>query len=245
MEGSGGRFAACEILPVGTASGAHVGEIGEYGVGAKGETRGGCIIEKCGVQAKGAGIRRQHAIAFRKGRYALIVGHRFPVVAILFGPKEKRLVLFGVVHPRDVERPAESSARFVLLVKRSAPGLIEEVAGIKHVIAQEEIGVAMKVGCAALGGSQDRAGSAAAVHRAVVGGENLQIVDGVDTGVDDQSAAAPIEAGVEDVTTIDIVRVVLNPAPVYAVFDAPFYAHQGFILASLVAHARCESYQLS
>src|SRR5262249_4152020 len=117
------------------------------------------------------------ASALNGGRNGLIEGDRLLFVTIFFGEKEEGLVLLRVVAAGDVQGAADGGAGIVLAIQGRTPSLIKEIASVEDFVAQEEVGVPMKLRSTGLGGGNGDPGSAPAVLSAVVRSEHLERVD--------------------------------------------------------------------
>ena len=197
-----------------------------------------------------AEIRANIRIAVRVGpqrraldqrRYCLIevvVGGVF-FEAELLGEKKESPVFVGIdFWNRDW--PAQREPEIILAKLGRSKRLVEIIPGVQIFVAQKIIGAAVQRTAARLRVHQNGARSAASVLRAIVRGQNLQFVDRVQAGINHQRALAAVNAGVQDVRPVHAEGVVFHPAAIDAELHAAFHAHQRFILASLVADARCE-----
>ena len=134
------------------------------------KTGSGCAVHGARRRADVAEI----ACALNGGRNRLIESDGLLFVTILFGEKEEGLVLLRVVDAGDVEGAADGGAGIVLAIQGRTPSLIKEIASVEDFVAQEEVGVSMKLRSAGLGGGNGDPGSAPAVLSAVVRSEHLE-----------------------------------------------------------------------
>src|ERR1700722_7670526 len=194
-------------------------------------------------EGEGANIAEE-SVSLRNGRNSLVELRGRFFAASFFGEKEKGLVLGRIVMTWDKNGAANSAAEIVSAIKRLLRADVKIIAGIKKFIADEFVTVPVKMRLAGLGGHQHGSRSATAKFRAVIRGENLQLADGVQAGVNDQCAGTAVDAGIEDVAAVHVEIVVLDAASVHAVLDAAFHSDQSFILAGLIAYAGRQGDQL-
>lgn len=116
-------------------------------------------------------------------------------------------------------------------------GLIEVVAGIEHLIAEKAVDVAVELVRTRLRGDQNATRGTLAIECAVVSGEDLHLLDGVDAWIDDQRFTLPtagIDTRVKDIAAIDRESVVLHAATVHAELRTARDANLCLILSGLI-----------
>ena len=129
-----------------------------------------------------------------RNRLVEILGRAFETR--FFGEEKERFIFLGIVMPRDEKGPAEGSSEIVPAIQRSLRGLVEKVARVEELVAVEFVEVAVILLPAGFGGDENRPGGAASILRAVIRGQHLYFLNGVQTGIDDERALVSIDARV-------------------------------------------------
>src|SRR5262249_14981749 len=155
------------------------------------------------VRAKIAEI----AVALRSRRYRLIEVGRDSLLAPLFGPEEECLRFTLVVDPWDINRPTDRVSEIILLVWRNAG--IKVILGVKGVVPNEFVNVAVKRIGTRLGFDLNRSRAIASILGAVVRGQDFEFGNGIDAGVNVQRG---VTAVVHVVAAVELPVVVLDTA---------------------------------
>ncbi len=158
-------------------------------------------------------------------------------------PEEEGLLFFLVVQSGNEYWTADRVSEIVLLIWSNNAGAarfsaVEVVLRVEHVVAHKLVGIAVERLRSALRFNFDCTRSVAAVLRAVVRSENLELGDRVDTGIHVQRAVAAV---VHVVPAIEFPVVVFGAAAVHAESDAAIDADRRLVHPGLIAHARDEA----
>ena len=166
---------------------------------------------------------------------------RHDVAAPLFGKEEERLLLVRVVVTGNEDRAANGVAKIVLLELWGRGGLIvKEITRVQSIIATKIVEVAMKLVRSGFGFHFYGTRSVATILRAIIGGQYLDLGDGVNAGINVQRGVAAV---IHVIATVQLPVVVLRAPTVEAEGDVAIHADSAFILAGLIAdtrHNRCK-----
>ena len=222
---------------------------GHIRVGARNHRQNGLGI---GVDGNCGGIRDIRAIRTRAHiakisepgsvKAALGVrGHRHvenlpgdEVATPPFGEEEEGLILPLVVAEKAY-RSADRIPEFMLLKRRSLfTRRIEEIPGIERVVSAEVIHVTVECIRPGLRLHLDGSGAVAAILRTVIGGEHLELGDGIEAGIHVQRGVAAV---IHVVAAVDLPVVVLGSAAIHAVGNIAVHPDRPLILPGLAHHA--------
>src|SRR5882672_5861693 len=174
--------------------------------------------------------------ALGQRRNSLVEGlTRHQVATPFFGKEEESFLFLAVVVARNENRTTDSVAVVMFLeLGRWLNLVFEEVARIECIISSKVVNIPVELGGSRFCFHLDRAGSVAAILRPVVRGEDLDLGNRVNAGINVQRTIAAV---IHVVAAIDLPVVVLGAATVEAEGNATIDADLAFVLPRLVADA--------
>ena len=144
-----------------------------------------------------------------------------------------------VVNAGDKHRPADGVSKIIFLVWRH--GRLRESDGVKSIIANKLVGIAVKLAGAGFGFNLDRTRSAAAILRTIIGGQHLEFSDSIQAGINVQRSVAAV---IHVVAAVQFPVVVFGASAVDAERNVAAHTDSGIILARLITDARYQCDQL-
>src|SRR5271163_4068517 len=141
----------------------------------------------------------------------------------------------SVIEVRNDDWTTNRAAKVVPSVKRCVLANVEITLGIERLIAEEFVHSSMQVVGAGLSRHDGGATPRAWVLGAIVGGEDFDFLNSIETGVNDQGAVVTIQAGIQHFRSVDGKAVVFGAAAIHAIGNAAGHTNLGFVLLRLVA----------